>query len=51
MPDWQGDDGRMKHGKTIGIDLSALYELMEQDATVEQFFRDVFHIGQEAGHD
>lgn len=47
MPDFKKADGIRHHGKTVGIDLVALYETMAEDKTVEPFFREVFHIGQE----
>jgi hypothetical protein len=51
LPDWCGKDGEQKHGKTLAVDLGALYELMETDKTVDPFLREVFHIGQKEGSD
>lgn len=51
MPDFKKADGIRRNGKTIGVDLSALYEEMEQNPSVESFLCKVFHIGQRAQHE
>jgi len=51
MPDFMRADGEWCHGKTIGVDLYALYELMEEDETAKDFFRTVFKLGEVEPHD
>jgi len=39
MPDFKKADGIRHNGKTIGIDLHALYEEMAADPTIADFFK------------